>query len=47
MACSKLIVTESLETGALYVLIVDGGAEPWTFSGCGRKKLPLTRWPGF
>src|SRR3712207_1937085 len=47
MDCSKLIVTASLETGPSYVLIVAGRVEPWTLSGCGRKKGPLTRWPGF
>src|SRR4051812_25262396 len=46
MACSKPIVTASLETGPAYVLTVAGSVEPATFSGWGSEKAPLTRWPG-
>ena len=44
--CLKSIATLSLETGAAYVLTVEGSGVPATCSGEVSEKVPLTRRPG-
>ena len=45
IGCLKSTVTLSLETGAAYVLTVDGSGVPATCSGAASANVPLTRWP--